>query len=107
MVRIKSSLLTLLLVFCFLLLGSIVNSQQISEQVRSETTTFTSEPELAKTILSETGIAHRYNLYLGNAIDIAVPPSDEPCFGVTNMLEQAHVWKTEKQAKRAISASPN
>ncbi|MBW4615740.1 MAG: hypothetical protein KME21_21165 [Desmonostoc vinosum HA7617-LM4] len=76
MVKIKPFLM-LLLVFCILLVGCLANSQQTSSrEIRPEMVTTTkSKADLAIAVLSETGISKRYDLYLGNSVEIAVPPT--------------------------------
>lgn len=76
MIKFKSRVLTLLLVFCISLIGCVVNSQQISsKEVGSEMVAMAdSKQVLARDVLSEIGMPERYNLYLGNSVDIALSP---------------------------------
>jgi hypothetical protein len=73
MVKIKS-FLALALVLCILLVGCLANSQQTSSgETRPEVVmTTASKRDLAIAVLAETGISKRYDLYLGNSIDVVV-----------------------------------
>lgn len=76
MVKIKSQVLTLLLVFFFFLIGCVTNAQQApSVEVSPKmTTTIQSKQELARAVLSEAKIAEQYDVYLGNVTDMAFAP---------------------------------
>jgi hypothetical protein len=71
----------LILISFILLTTCIANSQQsLSKKVNSETLSKTqSKRELAREVLTSTGIAEKYNLYLGNSIDMSLP-SAKPKF---------------------------
>lgn len=73
-VKIKPFLIFLFLFF-MLLVGCLTNSQQISSrEIRSGMlTTSKSKEDLAIAVLSEAEISKRYDLYLGNSVDIVVP----------------------------------
>jgi hypothetical protein len=99
MVKIESWIFTLLLVFCILLTGYVANSQQefsktgYTERLSSTQTKF----KLARTVLSEAGIDKKYNLYLGNGIDLALNPetSKKPKFvkWMEGVLVREAGWK--------------
>lgn len=76
MLKVKSFLFIIILVVSLLLVTGIAYSQQpSSEGVHAEqVTSSNSNQELARAILTETGIARRYDLYLANSIDLAISP---------------------------------
>jgi hypothetical protein len=81
MLKIKKLYLKLTLVSFVLLNACVANSQQgLSTKVNSETPSKPqSKHELAKEVLTSTGIAEKYNLYLGNSLDISLS-STKPKF---------------------------
>jgi hypothetical protein len=77
MFQTKKSYLKLALILFALLTACVANSQQsLPTKVNSETL---SKHELAKEVLTSTGVAEKYNLYLGNSLDISLP-STKPKF---------------------------
>jgi hypothetical protein len=81
MPKIKVLYSKLTLVFLVLLTACVANSQQgLTTKVNSEILSKTqSKHELAKEVLTSAGIAEKYNLYLGNSLDMSLP-STKPKF---------------------------
>ncbi|HAZ45217.1 MAG TPA: hypothetical protein DDW76_37705 [Cyanobacteria bacterium UBA11369] len=79
MAKFKLCFLNIFLVFCILLAGCVDNNQRaFYKQVYSEmAATSTAKQELAKAVLLEAEIGNKYDLYLGNSIDMAVAPETE------------------------------
>lgn len=77
MFKVKLYILSLLLIFSIFVTACIANSQQQpSQKVTSEIeSTAKYKKELARQVLSEIGIAKRYDLYLSNSIDLTIPAS--------------------------------
>jgi hypothetical protein len=64
----------LLLIFCTILGSRAIDSQpEAAKEVRAETaTTSQSKRALARQVIGKIGISNKYNLYLDNALDIAI-----------------------------------
>lgn len=79
MIQLKWFFLTLLLVLSLSITGITVNAQQgFSQEGRSPSVTkVQSKQALARAVLSEMGIAKRYDRYLDNSLGIAVSPGLE------------------------------
>lgn len=76
MLKLKSFLFVIILVVSLLFVTGVAYSQQFSSEgtnVEHPISTNANQ-ELAQSVLAETGIAGRYDLYLGNAIDLAISP---------------------------------
>lgn len=75
MIKLKS-LLVLLLLFCLLVVSCVTHSQQASlgETHPDMVITAKAKEDLVMAVLSEAKTPNRYDLYLGNSIDIALPP---------------------------------
>jgi hypothetical protein len=84
MVKIESWIFTLLLVVGILLTGYVANGyQKLSAKGSSGmSSSIQNKFKLARTVLSEAGIDQKYDLYLGNGIDLALNPetSKKPKF---------------------------
>ncbi|MEP1079600.1 hypothetical protein NDI52_29770 [Leptolyngbya sp. PL-A3] len=64
-----------LLVSLLVVIGTAYSQQFLSEGAKAEhSASINANQELARAVLSETGIAERYDLYLGNAMDLATSP---------------------------------
>lgn len=76
MVKVKSFLFAIALMVSVLVVTGTAYAQPFfSEGTKAEHPTATNtNQELARAVLSEAGIAGRYDLYLGNAIDLAISP---------------------------------
>jgi hypothetical protein len=66
MIKLSFRVLAALFVSCVLFISCAANSQQIAAPPLQ------TKRELAKAVLAEAGIAQRYDLYLGNSIDMAM-----------------------------------
>ncbi|WP_427158463.1 DUF2059 domain-containing protein [Aliinostoc sp. HNIBRCY26] len=96
MFKIKVYASSIFIIFSIFVSACIAHSQQQpSQKVRSEreNTTTTSKKELAKQVLSEAGIAQKYDLYLNNSVDITISPSTSN--------DQFRVWLVGILAKEA------
>jgi len=76
MLKVKPFLFVIILVVSLLVVTGVAYSQQTSlERAKAEhPAPANANQELDRAILSETGIAERYDLYLGNALDLAISP---------------------------------
>lgn len=76
MVTIKVWYSKLILVSCILLTTCAATPQQkpIKDVPANPVTSLQSKRELAKQVLKEVGVSERYNLYLANVTDMAIPP---------------------------------
>lgn len=81
-------------VFCIVLAACTANSQPEPSKLSPSTGNLVqSKPELARAVLSEIGIAQRYDRYLGNIIDMVVTPAtNKPKF---------HAWLQGVLAREA------
>ncbi|WP_019498063.1 hypothetical protein [Pseudanabaena sp. PCC 6802] len=90
-----------LLASCLLLTACTANSQQVSQaqtpkEVRSEVAAATkSKQELAREVLTEFGIAQRYDLHFMGIVDMGVGPTSRPKFytWLHQVLVQGAGWK--------------
>lgn len=77
MFKLKFYVSSFLIIFSILVTACLANSQQQTPQkvrAKIESTT-TSKKELARQVISEAGIAKKYDLYLNNIVDITISPS--------------------------------
>lgn len=99
MVKIESWFFTLLLVFCILLTGYVANGHQelLAKESSDISSSIQNKLKLARTVLLEAGIDKKYDLYLGNGIDLALNPeaSKKPKFvaWMEGVLVREAGWK--------------
>lgn len=67
-----------------------------TEPISAETAQSMSKRQLATAILQELGVAKRYDLYVGNAVDLATAPTQSQRFvdWLTSMMAERGGWKT-------------
>lgn len=83
----------LLLLFCLFVVGCVTQSQRVSlGETRPEMVmTAKAKDDLVMAVLSEAQISNRYDLYLGNSIDMALPPETTSNVRIMNWIQALFV----------------